>query len=454
MVGDEHRRRARARRDPGPSPRRSQRWRHGLTGAPGESPRPEDGPLLDLAALRAAWEREWAGYDAWFDVDGARLARPGGGRRQPVAGARPRRQPRHPAPVRGGRPADRRGPLARATSTWSTTRNRRGAGRHMSRLMDLVAGEAPTILHGHRARRPRGPRRPVALHRPPRARERPRPDLARPLRRGGPDGDRRATSRATSSTPGSSSTDPATAKVAPSSGSTRPGSRRSPGSRTTTSTPSPDAGSSSSRTSSASCRARRSPGSATSPAASSPSAARRTGRPTSSSPGRFGEPTRRRTSTRRSRPTESLWDAWTAIHAAGEFYDLEGFKAGGVRLRPYEIEMIGDVAGKTLLHLQCHFGIDTLSWARLGARVTGADLSPAAIELARSLADELGFPDARFVQLEPVRPAGRARRPVRRRLHLARRARLAARTSAAGHGSSPISWPRAGRSSSPRPTRS
>jgi SAM-dependent methyltransferase len=95
---------------------------------------------------------------------------------------------------------------------------------------------------------------------------------------------------------------------------------------------------------------------------------------------------------------ESLWDAWTAIHAAGAFYDLEGFKAGGVRIRPYEVEMIGDVAGRSLLHLQCHFGIDTLSWARLGARVTGVDLSPAAIELARSLADELGFPDARFIK--------------------------------------------------------
>ena len=56
------------------------------------------------------------------------------------------------------------------------------------------------------------------------------------------------------------------------------------------------------------------------------------------------------------------------------------------------------MTGKTLLHLQCHFGIDTLSWARLGARVTGADLSPDAIELARALADELGFPDARFVR--------------------------------------------------------
>jgi len=93
----------------------------------------------------------------------------------------------------------------------------------------------------------------------------------------------------------------------------------------------------------------------------------------------------------------SLWDAWTRVHAAGTFYDLEGFRAGGVRIRPYEIDLIGDVSGKSLLHLQCHFGIDTLSWARLGARVTGADLSPAAIELARELAVDLGFPEARFV---------------------------------------------------------
>lgn len=94
---------------------------------------------------------------------------------------------------------------------------------------------------------------------------------------------------------------------------------------------------------------------------------------------------------------KALWNAWTALHAGGEFYDLEGFKAGGVRIRPYEIEMVGDVTGKSLLHLQCHFGIDTLSWARLGARVTGADLSPDAIELARSLADELDLREARFV---------------------------------------------------------
>ena len=94
----------------------------------------------------------------------------------------------------------------------------------------------------------------------------------------------------------------------------------------------------------------------------------------------------------------SLWDAWTAVHAEGEFYDLAGFREGGVRLRDDEIEAVGNVRGRTLLHLQCHFGIDTLSWARLGATVTGADFSPAAIRLARELASDLGFPEARFIE--------------------------------------------------------
>lgn len=93
----------------------------------------------------------------------------------------------------------------------------------------------------------------------------------------------------------------------------------------------------------------------------------------------------------------ALWDAWTAVHAAGDFYDLAGFREGGVRLRDDEIAAVGNVTGKSLLHLQCHFGIDTLSWARLGARVTGADLSPAAIALARELAADLGL-EARFVE--------------------------------------------------------
>ncbi len=91
-----------------------------------------------------------------------------------------------------------------------------------------------------------------------------------------------------------------------------------------------------------------------------------------------------------------LWNAWTAIHEKSAFYDLEGFKRGGTRLRDFEVEEVGPVEGKDLLHVQCHFGLDTLSWARLGARVTGADFSERAVELARSVAAELGI-DARFV---------------------------------------------------------
>jgi 2-polyprenyl-3-methyl-5-hydroxy-6-metoxy-1,4-benzoquinol methylase len=95
---------------------------------------------------------------------------------------------------------------------------------------------------------------------------------------------------------------------------------------------------------------------------------------------------------------QRLWDAWTAVHAQGEFYDLAGFRKGGVRLRDEEVEAIGDVHGRTLLHLQCHFGIDTLSWARLGALVTGVDFSPAAIRLAREIAADIGIEDARFIE--------------------------------------------------------
>jgi SAM-dependent methyltransferase len=94
---------------------------------------------------------------------------------------------------------------------------------------------------------------------------------------------------------------------------------------------------------------------------------------------------------------KALWDEWTVIHENSSFYDLEGFKAGGSRLRAYELEEVGEVAGKSLLHLQCHFGIDTLSWARQGAVVTGADFSERAIDLARRLAAELHL-DATFVR--------------------------------------------------------
>ncbi len=93
----------------------------------------------------------------------------------------------------------------------------------------------------------------------------------------------------------------------------------------------------------------------------------------------------------------SLWNGWTRLHAHSDYYDLAGFKAGRSSLQPIEVEEVGDVRGQSLLHLQCHFGQDTLSWARRGAEVTGVDFSDEAIRLARSLSAELDIP-ARFIQ--------------------------------------------------------
>jgi SAM-dependent methyltransferase len=96
-----------------------------------------------------------------------------------------------------------------------------------------------------------------------------------------------------------------------------------------------------------------------------------------------------------------LWDAWTAIHTTGSFYDVQRFRddPDDVRIEPWERDEVGDITGKSLLHLQCHFGLDTLSWARLGAgSVTGVDFSEPAIAFASQLATEVGLADrARFV---------------------------------------------------------
>lgn len=91
------------------------------------------------------------------------------------------------------------------------------------------------------------------------------------------------------------------------------------------------------------------------------------------------------------------WNERTPIHAASEFYDVNGFKSGRITLTEIEVEEMGSVVDKSLLHLQCHFGMDTMSWARLGATVTGVDISDTAIEMARELNQELGL-DARFVR--------------------------------------------------------
>jgi len=92
-----------------------------------------------------------------------------------------------------------------------------------------------------------------------------------------------------------------------------------------------------------------------------------------------------------------LWNEKTPVHFTSAFYDMAAFRAGKTSLRPIEMRQLGDVRHKTILHLQCHFGQDSLSLARMGARVVGVDLSDTAIETARQLNQELGL-DARFIQ--------------------------------------------------------
>ena len=69
------------------------------------------------------------------------------------------------------------------------------------------------------------------------------------------------------------------------------------------------------------------------------------------------------------------WDSAVPVHLASSFYDVEGWLAEGRGPKAREVAVLGDVAGLDLIHLQCHFGKDTLSWARAGATVTGLDFS-------------------------------------------------------------------------------
>ena len=82
------------------------------------------------------------------------------------------------------------------------------------------------------------------------------------------------------------------------------------------------------------------------------------------------------------------WNKRTTIHKDSSFYGLKEFKEGKSSLNKIELEEIGDVKDKSLLHLQCHFGMDTLSFANLGAEVTGVDLSDKAIASAEELNDK------------------------------------------------------------------
>ncbi|MHA1555586.1 MAG: class I SAM-dependent methyltransferase [Candidatus Heimdallarchaeota archaeon] len=95
---------------------------------------------------------------------------------------------------------------------------------------------------------------------------------------------------------------------------------------------------------------------------------------------------------------KKVWDEFAKIHFKSEHYRVKEFLAGETSLKPYELEDIGkEVKGRTLLHLQCHFGLDTLSWAREGAKVTGVDFSSDGVKLATHLAEEINI-DAKFIQ--------------------------------------------------------
>ncbi len=93
---------------------------------------------------------------------------------------------------------------------------------------------------------------------------------------------------------------------------------------------------------------------------------------------------------------KQLWNKRVSIHVNSEFYDVPSFKAGKTSLNEIELNALGDVKGKSLLHLQCHFGIDTISWAREGAIVTGIDFSEEAISAAKFLAEEVNV-NANFI---------------------------------------------------------
>ena len=92
----------------------------------------------------------------------------------------------------------------------------------------------------------------------------------------------------------------------------------------------------------------------------------------------------------------NTWNSKVAVHAESNFYSLSNFRKGKSSLNKYELDALGDVSKKGILHLQCHFGQDTLSFSRMGAKCTGVDISDEGIKLAKQLNTELKL-DAKFV---------------------------------------------------------
>ena len=93
---------------------------------------------------------------------------------------------------------------------------------------------------------------------------------------------------------------------------------------------------------------------------------------------------------------KQTWNNKVDIHVASDFYNVIDFLNGKNSIPEIDLELLGDIKNKTILHLQCHFGQDTLSLVRLGAKCTGIDLSDKAIEKAQELNEKLGL-DAKFI---------------------------------------------------------
>ncbi len=96
------------------------------------------------------------------------------------------------------------------------------------------------------------------------------------------------------------------------------------------------------------------------------------------------------------RINRNSWNAKVAYHLDSEFYDMPAFLTGKTSLPNLDIELLGDINGQSVLHLQCHFGQDSISLARLGAQVVGVDLSDKAIDAAKQIAEDLSC-DAQFI---------------------------------------------------------
>ena len=90
------------------------------------------------------------------------------------------------------------------------------------------------------------------------------------------------------------------------------------------------------------------------------------------------------------------WNKRTEVHVKSDFYDNENFKKGKCSLNQIELDLLGDISGKSILHLQCHFGQDTISLNRFGAQITGVDLSDKSILFAQQLAEETNA-SAKFI---------------------------------------------------------